>query len=481
MKNKLVFFLAFIAFPLIVGLACSTGAVSTNEEQQSTPVEVAALAEPIREIEQPTDQTAEIEPGEELPDEETLPSTPVQGVDLAGDYLLISKQTWGSSEDEVDQIYVGFILQNQSPELTLKDVEYEITLLDSNGQVIGQEWNTYPYLFPEQSLGIFYLTYQMEGTPLVSDVDITFGFGDISAPNEFFNPLNIEKPKYYWEGLQRPFVTGLIKNVDQFTYADFKTNILLFNADGVIVGGGIALNDFVPSQEQMGFATAVDAFDSVVSVEAYPVLTTYSKSYEDSEAFWSRSSILDENFYIGNINQMFGGAIIKNNLKDLVLENAIFSVTFLNEEGYVTNFGTEYIDYLLPGETLGVSPYISSHTLDANPATYTAFIFPGEIVEDYEISQNVFRVNNAVLGGSTKDLVTVNFTNTYSKQASSVDIYVLLYDESGNILGGEKYYSLDPISAGSTFNFELYVSYDTAQTVSRVEAWVLPSYITKFE
>jgi hypothetical protein len=467
-KNKAVILILFVLFPLIVGLACTCGLLPIGGDKEEEPVEVIAPTEVVREIEAPE---------EVLPTEAVIPTEPDQEVVPTGDNLIIMKETWNTVED---QVYVGFLLKNQSPDLTLENVDYEIKLLDSSGQEIAQDWNSFPYLFPEQTLGIFYLGYLEEGDPPVANVDITYGFEETSAPDEYFNPLSSDKVKY-WEGDFWPIVTGLINNTDQVTYTSVRASVLCYDAAGEIVGGGFTYTDFVPAQDQMGFHTFVDAFDTVASVEVFPVLSFSSTEYEDSDEFWGRTSIIEDNFYIGGSNQMYGGAVIQNNLTDQTLSNAMVSVTFLDEEGYVTNFGSQYLDFFLPGETIGLAPYVSSHTSDASPSNYTMFLLPGDIEENYELSSNVLRVNTAVLASDSKFNVIVNFTNTYSKQITDVSAFVLLYDANGNILGGGNASLSDPVPAGGTAEVEVYTFYDFESTVSRVDAWVVPNYWTVFE
>jgi len=466
-KNKAVVILFFILFPLIVGLACTCGLLPIGGEKEEV-VEVTIPPVVVQEVEQPT---------EEVPTEEIAPTQPVQGMESTAGDLVLSKEIWNTTDE---QAYAGFILTNQNQERTLKDVDYEISFLDAGGSEIANDWNSFPYLFPGQSLGVFYLYYLNEGDPTIANVDITYGYDSTSAPNEFTNPFTSEKIRF-WEGDFWPIVTGMIDNQDEVSYTNVRSSILCYNAAGEIVGGGTSYTDFVPALDQMGFNAFVDTFDTVASTEVFPVFSYSSEEFEDTDAFWARTAILDDNFYISSSNLMFGGALITNNLADQTLTNTIMSVTVLDDLGYVTNFGTQFIDFLLPGETLGVSPYISSHPSEAKPSTYIVNLFPGEIEEDYEISSNVFRVNSATLGGDFNDQVLVNFTNTYTKQVSEVDVYVLLYDSDGNILGGGNTYSTEPTPAGGSTNVEVYAFFDKEYTVARVEAWVLPNFWTNFE
>ena len=80
-----------------------------------------------------------------------------------------------------------------------------------------------------------------------------------------------------------------------------------------------------------------------------------------------------------------------------------------------------------------------------------------------------------------QDTVRVNFTNTYSKPASEVDVNVLLLDAAGNIIGGGADWTTEPIPAGGTTEIEVWVDYDPALEVASIQVWVTPNYWTAFE
>jgi len=75
----------------------------------------------------------------------------------------------------------------------------------------------------------------------------------------------------------------------------------------------------------------------------------------------------------------------------------------------------------------------------------------------------------------------VNFTNTFSQQASEADIYVQLFNAEGQIIGGGNDWTTEPIPAGGSMDIEVYVSYSENQSVDRIEAWVVPSTFPVFE
>jgi hypothetical protein len=97
------------------------------------------------------------------------------------------------------------------------------------------------------------------------------------------------------------------------------------------------------------------------------------------------------------------------------------------------------------------------------------------------LTTNPFVVNSTEITGDYDNYVLVNFTNTYSKQASNVDVYVQLYNAEGQIIGGGDDWTTDPIPAGGSVDIEVFVDYSKNKTVDRIEAWVVPSAFTTFE
>ena len=90
-------------------------------------------------------------------------------------------------------------------------------------------------------------------------------------------------------------------------------------------------------------------------------------------------------------------------------------------------------------------------------------------------------INSKEITGDYDDYVTVNFTNTYSKSLSEVNVNVLIYDTEGYIIGGGYSWYYDPIPAGGSAEIEIWVDYDQDSSVGSIEAWVSPSYWTEFE
>jgi hypothetical protein len=313
---------------------------------------------------------------------------------------------------------------------------------------------------------------------LVDSVNMDWEYDSTFAADGFTNPFTTSN-LVYWQNGDYPIVTGIINNTDPKTYTDIRTNIICYDSAGEIVGGGYTYIDFVPGSDYMGFSTYVDAYDSVASVEVFPTFTYSSLQYEGND-FWSEISVLNDYFYSTTYGSLLGGFVIQSNI-DTVLSDSVAVVNFYDEDGNITSTGEYYIDLLLPHQTLGISPWAMTPPDDATTDSYDVLVLPGDYESDYELTENPFVVNSATLTGDYNDQVTVNFTNTYSKQASEVDVYVLLYDAEGNIIGGGNDWTTEPIPAGSTMDFELWVDYSDSKEVASIEAWVVPSYWTEFE
>lgn len=459
MQKKRLFFVFFLIFPLIVGLACSfTG---KDPEPTQTPVVITAPA---------TEETTEVVT-EAATEEETAPVVTGEFQDL----MMLDNGVWFQDGASV---FASFFFRNPNGDLVFEDVGYSVYLYDANGDEIGNDYSNIHWIFPGQTFGIVFNLYLDDENALVDSVNMDWEYDSTFAADGFTNPFTTSN-LVYWQNGDYPIVTGIINNTDPKTYTDIRTNIICYDSAGEIVGGGYTYIDFVPGSDYMGFSTYVDAYDSVASVEVFPTFTYSSLQYEGND-FWSEISVLNDYFYSTTYGSLLGGFVIQSNI-DTVLSDSVAVVNFYDEDGNITSTGEYYIDLLLPHQTLGISPWAMTPPDDATTDSYDVLVLPGDYESDYELTENPFVVNSATLTGDYNDQVTVNFTNTYNKQASEVDVYVILYDAEGNIIGGGNDWTTEPIPAGGTMDFELWVDYSDSKEVASIEAWVVPSYWTEFE
>ena len=455
MHKKRLFFAFFLIFPLIVGLACSFTAKKPAPTQ--TPIVIPAQA---------TDKPAEVVT--------EAVNEPIDTGELQ-DLVLLDNSFW---VQDGATVFTSFFFHNPNGNIVFEDVEYTVHLFDASGDEITSDYSTVRWIFPGQTFGIVFNFYIDDEYTLVDSTSVEWDYDSTFAADGFANPFTTSNI-LFWQNGDFPMVTGIVNNIDPDTYTDIRANIICYDSAGEIVGGGYTYIDFVPGNDYMGFSTYVDAYGSVASVEVFPTFTYSSLQYEGSD-FWSEISVLNDYFYSTTYGSLVGGIEIQSNV-DTVLSDSVAVVNFYDKDGNITSTGEFYIDILLPHQTLGITPWALTPPDDAKTDSYDVLVLPGDYTDDYEFAENPFVVNSTTLTGDWDNYVAVNFTNTYGKQASEVDVYVLLYDADGNIIGGGDDWTTEPIPAGGTMEIEVWVDYSDSKTIASIQAWVVPSYWTEFE
>jgi hypothetical protein len=458
MVKKRLLTALFVVFPLIVGLACR---FSPQKDPTATPTMEETIQDQTETVTQAATEGRTTET-------ETVSSGETQ------ELKLLDKFFW--MRDGLD-VFVAFFFENVNIDITFEDVDYTLHLLDASGNELQSESDSVRWIFPSQTLGIVSMLYLDDENQIVDSVSIDWEYGTSSTDGLSY-PFSIDDT-IFWQNGSYPIVTGIIDNNSADTYTNIRTNVICYNNAGEIVGGGYTHLDFVPGSDFMGFAANVDTFDDVAYVEVYPTFTYGSLFYEGKD-FWSEIAILDDYFYTDDFGSLLGGVIIQSNI-DTPLSDSVAYVTFYDDSGNITSIATEYIDFLLPGDTLGFAPWAMFPPEGAITSSYDILVLPGDYVNDYELMDNPFQINSATLTGDYDDYVAVNFTNTYNKQASEVTVYVLVYDDDGNIIGGGSDWTSEPTPASGDTDIEVWVDYDDNRTVDSIDVWVCPSYWTEFE
>jgi hypothetical protein len=410
--------------------------------------------------------------------EEIIAVEEIETVTIAPGEELIGKDlTWLQQDRDV---FVTFHLTNQYPDKNLQSIEYRIRLLDADGEELRNEWNTFPWLFARQTLGIAFRAYMPEDSPAVDSVNIEYLFKTESPADEFENPFMIEKIKS-WEGGSKLILTGNVTNHTNTVYTNVRVNYICYDAQDLVVGGGYTYIDFVPGNSGMGFNTLADTYGDVVRVEAFPTITYNTKTYADTPEFWSSINVLEHAYQENRFGNLMGGIVIQNNLADTILKTPVVAIVFYDAEGNITTFGSQKVPLLFPGDAIGLYPFIYSKPIGSTSVDYQYFVLPGEPLDEYEVSENVFRVDSVVLIGDSEEYAQVTYTNTYSKSTTEADIYVLAYDADGVIIGGGKATTKDILSPGASMETQVYIYYNRDSSIASVSAWVFPNTWTKYE
>ncbi|HPX95153.1 MAG TPA: hypothetical protein PK057_01765 [Brevefilum fermentans] len=461
---KKTLIILFVLFPLVIGLACR---FSSKADPTATPTE-----EPVVKIatEPPVIPTESKSPEKQ---EETTTPPPVE---ISQDLVVLNQS---NLFQEGSETFIGYLINNPSSDILYEDVEFTVDFYNSAGGLIDSSYTYLPSFYPNTTYGITAFSFQYDEGVTVASAEINWTFSGTSSASASENPFTTDKLRY-WENAGNPLVTGKIVNNSSTTYTKLTANILCFGDDDHIVGGGSAYLDFIHLNDYAGFITYVDAFDEVARVEAYPTLT-YSSKVIDKTDFTSEISIVNENFvYESNMGWFYGGLIMKNETESVLKDNYV-QITFYDKDDDIITTGSGYLSALLPGESVGIAPWISTPPDDSIYARYDILLLPGKADAGYELSSNPFKVDSAAISSDSTYEVIVNFTNTYSKQVSDLDVYVLVYNADGKIIGGGDTWVSDPTPAGGSVEVEVWVSYPYSETIASVKAWVIPNYWTSFE
>jgi hypothetical protein len=465
MPKKSLIMIAFVIFPLVVGLAC----LSSAPDPTATPEPVVETEEAV--VEAPTSTSAPVIVEEDEPVEEPMPPAGgvVEGLETMG------KSLWFQDGPFV---FVAFLFENPSADVLYEDVGFTISLFDENGDLVDEDYQVAPWIFPNQTVGIVSNIWLAMDLIVIDRVGVNWTYSETVSPDAFVNPFTTDSI-VYWSKDGYPLTTGKIVNNESTSYTDIQVNLICYDGSGEIVGGGYTFVDFIHLNDFMGFSSYVDTNGEIASVEAFPVLT-YSTQFIDKTDFLSEISILDSHFYEDDFGYIAGGFVAKNET-NTVLSNSLVYVTFYDQNDNVTATASAYIDLLLPGDTLGISPWVTTPPEGVESKGFDILMLPGVVDENYELDTNPFTVNSTSVISEDEPGVLVNFSNHYSKSVSEVDVFVLVYNAGGQIIGGGKDWTKESTPAGGTGELEVWVVYADGETIASIEAWVVPSFWTVFE
>lgn len=470
----------FVIFPLVLGLACR----GSSPDPTATPTEeIAVVVEPTEApteapVEDPTPEPLE-EPTEapvEEPAEDPVQDTDNFQIGDVGGLIVQENRQWIQGDYSV---FVAFFIENPDDELIYKDVSYEITLYGSDGSELDTYYESIRWVFPDAPTAVVADVYLADESVEVDYVSVTMSYGELIAPEGLYNPFVVDYVDHWPGDFFMDRATGSITNPEDDTYTDIRVSFIAYDDMGGIVGGGYTFVDFIPGNDTIGFSTLFDTYGDVASIEAFANFT-YNTLIYSGTAFWSELSYPDFHFIRGEFGDMVGGALIRNET-DTILRNTKLHITFYDAAGRVTAAGSGSSDMLFPGDTVGISPWVSSEPEGATTTDYEFFVLPGDVVDDFEVDANPFVVNSTEIIGAYDDQVAVTFTNNYSKAISDVSVYVLVFNAEGLIIGGGNTWTSESVPAGGINEVEVYVYYAADETVDSIEAWVTPWYWSSFE
>jgi len=460
-KKTLHIIILFVLFPLVVGLAC----LSNRADPTATP-RPAVATEVVVDV--PTS-----EPTIEVVVEET--EEPTATLSAPEDFVLLDNSLW---VQDGSMVFATFMIENPSGDLLYEDVEFTIRLLDENGNLINEDFQSILWFFPGQRVGLVTNYWLASEAEVMGRVEVEWTYERTSTVEDMGNPLTYEDA-VYWGNDGYPLVTGRVVNTGTTSYTDVRANVICFDRNGEVVGGGYTFVNFVLGEADMGFSSYVDTFGEVASVAVFPSVTYASQRVAEADLLTGLVIEYDY-FYEDELGYLQGGFIARNE-SEQVLRNSLVTINFYDEDDHITAVASAYVDLLLPGDAVGIVPWVTTPPEGVASMEYDFRLLPGEIDDAYELDKNPFVINSITLTGEDGDYVLVNFSNQYSKTVSEVDVFVLVYNDAGEIIGGGKDWTKFPIPPGGTSELEVRVTFDSAETIAVAEAWVVPSFFTSFE
>jgi len=429
-KSKLI--ITFIvAFPLIITSACngSPGPTSTQKKTALNASQETAAEEPISND---------------------------QGLVLLDDHTFI--------QDETTLVTV-FLLQNTAPQSTLEDVKYTVYAYNASGAQVGNDTGYIQFFFPNQIIGVVNEIWLDEGVS-VDSVSVDCIIGDTNVYNDFDYPFVVENSKYY-SGDSGNYITGVIKNNADQIYTDLRVNAVAYNANDLVIGGGYTYVDFIPNKDQVGVSVRATLLEEPTRVELYPIFSAFSMPIDDGK--WRNNIELTNFGFIQDGTEVGGGFLIKN-VSNQILVNSQYYITIYDADGYVCAAESGYIDLLWPGETLGYSPGSIFIPEQSKPSKVDVIILPGEFGE-HELTANPLTVENVkFVEHDDWPSVTATLVNSLDQSITNPEVYVLLYNADGEIVGGGISYP-DDLAAKGSMEIEIFVIWIAEGAPAKIEVY----------
>ena len=331
-----------------------------------------------------------------------------------------------------NRLVVAAKFQNTLQDAVLRDVQYEVLVLDANGSRLAQEFGAIPWLLPRQTSALVRAFDLLAGAEAAS-VELRFTGGAPDAKLKLQQPFTIADPAFIVDEASAQ-LTGWLSNADEVTYTEVSINAIAYNAKGEIVGGGSGYMEFVPSKDTLGVSVPATVTEAPTRVEIYPSLSAYFASLPGGK-WWNNIKVEDWSFVTTSSGQLAGGAVLTN-ITDRVLTGTFYILTVSDAQGRVCLVAKDFINMILPGETLNFSPGVLQLPQTVVPSKVDLLIVPGEFGE-YALAYNPLSTSQPLLDTEGESpLVRVNVLNNLNAGISTVLVSVLIKDPQGKIVGG---------------------------------------------
>lgn len=165
----------------------------------------------------------------------------------------------------------AFIVDNPNSGFAIQDSQLQVAVYDANGTVIGTDRGSIGVILPQSKRPVVGTIVVPDGTT-ADHVDVQYLPGSY-RPMTSGNVLSTSNVQFF--GGVAPKVTGVVKNVLSQDLQTVLVNVIEYDDQGRIVGGGFGTVDFVPANGQSAAEIYVFGPAKPAKVEMYAIPTTF--------------------------------------------------------------------------------------------------------------------------------------------------------------------------------------------------------------
>ena len=330
------------------------------------------------------------------------------------------------------QVQVITKLQNILKDALLRDISYEIILLDDSGNRLTDYHGAIKYLFPGETTGIVAIIDLAPGLT-ATNLQVQITGGKQEQGQKYTQPFTISgsMSNAVPEG---QMASAWLKNNDAFTYTQAMLSAIAYNDKGEIICGGSKPQEFIPSTEKFGVSVPlVNCPEVPTVVDFYVYLTPQSAALEDGP--WQKNIEHSQwSFIVNEKNQLSGGVKLRN-LTEKTLTDNYFILTATDASGRICLAENKSLHALWPSEETFMSMGIFDLPINCEPQTAYLLVIPGEF-GIIPLAYNPLVASNAtIIIGEDAVNVKVRIVNNLNTTISSSIVSVELTDASGKIVG----------------------------------------------
>ena len=492
--------LRVLAMTIIIGLiaaSCLPGSDSGDDPTQ-TPIIITPTPRP----ETPTEEEAELEPTATTAPTATLqpsptseptatattppeptatattaatatiapPATATEPPPAAGDIEIL--QLGFGQAGPGEEVGWSFIIQNTNTELAVENMEFRVTLFDDADAIVESEERTAPLIFPDERTGFAGLIFVDEGVSIAS-MEVQIAPGGTTTV-EVADGFPVDTVTFYPDE-NFPSATGLVNNLTDSLVTDLRISAVTFDADGQINGGGFTFLAAAGPASQTGVSVSVTSGSDVADVELFAGVSFLSDAITPDPA----TDPVVTKFGFGqpeDDNILGWGALLENPNATEVVRDAEIVVWFQDAEGRVLESGSNFLEVVPPGQTIGVADGFVFLPDGTTATTMSALVVPGTL-EPTDITAWFTADSVAYVDDPFFPEVTGNVNNPFAQDLEDLWATAIAYDEAGNIIGGGfTFIELAPANAPS----EVSIAVTVSSVPARVEIYAYPSSLTDF-